>query len=129
MFLFKAAVLKFDTGKLFITKSILNTKKVHQFCCKLRNRICEEMSELQIAQCLAFDALSREEQMDVLQKEGVYIGKLKEGEGTRLLYQYQSIYVEVCYEVYRKHIREVHCFVDTAILDRYIMSEGFDKTH
>lgn len=86
------------------------------------------MNELQIAQCSAFEALTREEQMSVLQKDGVYVGKLKDGEGTRLLYQYQAIYVEVKYEVHRKHIREVSCFSDTAILDQYILSEGFDKT-
>lgn len=86
------------------------------------------MNELQIAQCVAFEALSREKQMSVLQKDGVYIGKLKEGEGTRLLYQYQAIYVEVEYEVHRKHIKGVRCFADTAILDQYILSEGFDKT-
>lgn len=91
------------------------------------NRKLWNMGELQTEQCLAFDALSRDEQMDALQKEGVYIGKLRQGEGTRLLYQYQAIYIEVIYEVHRKYIRDVHCFADTDILDQYIMSDGFDR--
>ncbi|HEY1021394.1 MAG TPA: hypothetical protein VGE06_03740 [Flavisolibacter sp.] len=86
------------------------------------------MNEQQTALCLAFDALERERQMDALQKEGVYIGKLKAAKSVKLLYQYQSIYVEVIYTVYRTHITSVHCFTDTAILDQYFSSSDFD-TH
>jgi hypothetical protein len=45
------------------------------------------MNDRQAAMCLAFEAMKREEQMEVLQKEGIYIGKLRAGEGTTLLYQ------------------------------------------
>ena len=86
------------------------------------------MNEQQSALCLAFEALERDSQMNALQKEGVFIGKLKAGKGVKLLYQYQSIYVEVVYAVYRSHITAVHCFSDTGILDRYLSSSDFD-TH
>jgi hypothetical protein len=84
------------------------------------------MSEKQTALCVAFDAMEREKQMDVLQKEGVYIGKLTVGTGTKLLYQYQTIYVEVVYSAHRLHVTEVHCHMDTTVLDRYFSSLDFD---
>lgn len=86
------------------------------------------MNQLQADLCAAFEAMERDSQMDLLQKEGIYIGKLKSSDGTKLLYQYQSIYVEVIYIVHRVHILEVRCFTDTAILDRYFSSSDFD-TH
>jgi hypothetical protein len=86
------------------------------------------MNEMQSALCSAFEAMERSRQMDQLQNEGVYIGKVKAGEGTKLLYQYETIYVEVVYTVHRTHIKEVHCFSDTTILDRYLSSTEFD-TH
>lgn len=84
------------------------------------------MNELQAALCAAFEAMGQESQMNTLQREGVYIGKIKAGTGTRLLYQYDSIYVEVIYAVHRTHIASVNCFSDTAILDRYLSSSDFD---
>ena len=84
------------------------------------------MNELQAAVCAAFEALGQNEQMDLLQKEGVYIGKTKSGGDTILLYQYQTVYVEVVYSVHRTHILSVHCFTDTAVLDRYLGSSDFD---
>jgi hypothetical protein len=86
------------------------------------------MDQQQAAFCLAFEALESDRQMDALQKEGVYIGKLKAAKSVKLLYQYQSIYVEVIYAVYRTHITAVHCFTDTVILDQYFSSTDFD-TH
>ena len=86
------------------------------------------MNQLKANACTGFLSLSREEQMDQLQSEGIYIGKLNAGESTTLLYQYQTIYVEVVYTVHRTHVESVHCFTDTAILDRYLSSSGFD-TH
>lgn len=84
------------------------------------------MNKKLVALCMAFDAMEREKQMDVLQKEGVYIGKVKVGTGTKLLYQYQTIYVEVVYSVHRLHVTEVHCYTDTVVLDRYLSSMDFD---
>jgi hypothetical protein len=84
------------------------------------------MNEKQAALCVAFDAMERERQMEVLQKDGIYIGKLKAGMGTTLLYQYQTIYVEVVYSAHRLHVTEVHCYTDTTVLDRYFSSLDFD---
>lgn len=84
------------------------------------------MNQQQAALCLAFEALERDRQMDALQHEGVYIGKLKGVKSVKLLYQYQSIYVEVIYTVYRTHITAVHCFTDTGILDFYFSSTDFN---
>ena len=84
------------------------------------------MNQLQAAVCAAFEALEQNEQMDLLHKEGVYIGKIKSGTGTILLYQYQTVYVEVVYAVHRTHIISVHCFTDTVVLDRYLSSSDFD---
>jgi hypothetical protein len=86
----------------------------------------DEMNEKRAALCVAFDAMERERQMDVLQREGVYIGKLTVGTGTKLLYQYQTIYVEVVYSAHRLHVTEVHCYTDTIILDHYSSSLDFD---
>jgi hypothetical protein len=85
------------------------------------------MNQQQTALCVAFEAMEHDKQMDTLQKEGVYVGKLKEGTGTRLLYQYQTVYVEVIYLVHRLQVAEVHCFTDTGVLDRYLSSPDFDK--
>ena len=82
----------------------------------------------QAALCLAFEAMERDEQMDALQRDGVYIGKRKVGKGTSLLYQYQSIYVQITYSVHRLHIDGVHCFTDTGILDEYHTNDDF-STH
>lgn len=84
-----------------------------------------EMNQQQSALCLAFEAMEREEQMDALQREGVYIGKRKEARGTSLLYQYGSIYVRVVYRVHRLQVAAVHCFTDTAILDDYFAADEF----
>lgn len=70
--------------------------------------------------------MEQEKQMNTLQQEGVYIGKLKSGIGTRLLYQYDSIYVEVIYAVHRTKVLEVNCFTDTTVLDSYLSASDFD---
>lgn len=84
------------------------------------------MNELQAAVCAAFEALEQNDQMDLLHQEGVYIGKIKSGSGTILLYQYHTVYVEVVYSVHRLHVAEIRCFTDTAVLDRYLSSSDFD---
>jgi hypothetical protein len=87
------------------------------------------MSEVQAALSVAVEALALEAQIDLIQKDGAYIGKVKQGTGTMLLYQYQSIYVEVHYAVHRSDITAVRCFADTTILDRYLASDATDEGH
>lgn len=85
------------------------------------------MNNVQAEMCVSFMALPQEQQMQALQKEGVYVGKLAAGDGgTALLYQYHTIYVEVFYSVYRKEVKEVLCFADTTVLDRYLSSNSLD---
>ena len=81
------------------------------------------MTASQMAMCAAFEAMDREQQLEVLQKEGVYIGKLKTG-GHRLLYQYKTIYVEIIYTVHRGEVQQIHCHTDTTILDAYFSAES-----
>ena len=85
------------------------------------------MTELQATLCAEFEAMTREEQMDALQKEGVYIGKLKT-DGHRLLYQYGAIYVEIIYTVHRTNIEHMRCHIDTTILDDYFLSSEGEET-
>ena len=80
------------------------------------------MTELQAAMCAEFETMDREQQMDALQKDGVYIGKLKT-DGHRLLYQYHTVYVEIVYSIHRTDIKEIRCLTDTAILDNYLSSD------
>lgn len=80
------------------------------------------MTELQAALCTQFEAMPRKQQIDLLQKDGVYIGKQKTN-GHCLLYHYQTIYVEVMYAVHRSEIIELRCLTDMAILDVYFSEE------
>jgi hypothetical protein len=85
------------------------------------------MNQLQLAECVEFEAMSRDKQMNALRRHGVYVGKLKNLGGTKLLYQYRSIYVEVVYKVHRHDIEDVQCFADTDILDLYLTYDNFEK--
>lgn len=86
------------------------------------------MNAMQQTMCETFLGWDTRTQMDVLHKEGVYIGKLKEGGVYRMLYQYQAIYVEVVYASYRKIVETVNCFTEPDVLDRYLASENFDRS-
>ncbi len=67
-----------------------------------------------------FKLLENSEKIDVLYEQGVYIGKRREGNGTVLLYQLESFYVEVFYKKHRRYVARVHCFSSTALLDPYL---------
>lgn len=77
------------------------------------------MNRLQTELCEAFLLLDEQAQMERLQRDGVYIGKQTNHPGTVLLYQYQSIYIEVWYSHHRLHIKKVICHTDPSILDHY----------
>lgn len=77
------------------------------------------MNKIQERICEAFLALSQEKQLNQLQSEGVYIGKKANATSTSLLYQYQTIYVEVHYAVHRTKVETIVCHTETEILDRY----------
>ena len=67
-----------------------------------------------------FQLLPEQEQIDILYQYGVYIGKRKEGFSIILLYQFESFYVEVFYRKYRSHVKQLHCFESTELLDPYL---------
>jgi hypothetical protein len=67
-----------------------------------------------------FKLLTEEDQLDLLHKEGVYIGKRKEAGLTILLYQLDSFYVEVFYKKYRYYVHELKCTDLMSCLDPYL---------
>ena len=67
-----------------------------------------------------FKLLAENDQLDLLYKEGVYIGKRKHNEIIVLLYQLDSFYVEVFYKKYRYYVQEVRCTDRTDCLDPYL---------
>ena len=67
-----------------------------------------------------FQLLPEQEQTDLLHKNGLYIGKRKEGCFIILLYQCENFYVEVVYRKYRSHVKQLHCFDSTELLDPYL---------
>jgi len=69
---------------------------------------------------LEFQLLSQDEQIIILYQQGVYIGKKKQGDQTRLLFQLDSFYVEVIYNRYRRSIRNIHISDSISILDPYL---------
>ena len=69
---------------------------------------------------LEFQLLSQDEQIIILYQQGVYIGKKRQGDRTRLLFQLDSFYVEVIYTSYRRSIHRIHISDSTAILEPYL---------
>ncbi len=67
-----------------------------------------------------FQLLPEQQQIDVLYQFGVYIGKRKIKISIILLYQFESFYVEVFYKKYRSHVKHLHCFESTELLDPYL---------
>jgi len=69
---------------------------------------------------LEFQSLPQEEQITILYQQGVYIGKKKAGQFTKLLFQLESFYVEINYISYRKSIYKMRYSDSTVILDPYL---------
>jgi hypothetical protein len=67
-----------------------------------------------------FQLLPTSDQISILYKHGVYVGKRKQGHLTILLYQVDSFYVEVIYRMYRRYIARIRCSESTALLDPYL---------
>lgn len=67
-----------------------------------------------------FQLLPEQQQIEMLYKEGVYIGKRRESISCIILYQFESFYVEVYYRKYRSQIKYFHCFESTDYLDPYL---------
>lgn len=67
-----------------------------------------------------FQLLPGDRQIDELYQSAVYLGKRKQASSIILLYQLESFYVEVYYRKYRSHVRHLHCFESTELLDPYL---------
>ena len=67
-----------------------------------------------------FRMLDKNEQIDLLYKEGIYIGKLKEGNSIVVLYQLDSFYVKIFYQKYRCYVNRLYCFTSTALLEPFL---------
>jgi hypothetical protein len=67
-----------------------------------------------------FSILSDEEQIDVLYKQGVYVGKRAGPKGVAVLYQVNDFYVEVLYRKYRYIVAHISCSSGTALLEPYL---------
>lgn len=84
------------------------------------------MENAQIDECHAFQSLDTLVQMEYLQKDGVYIGKIRKADRILVLYQYHTIYVEIIYTEYRKLVEQVNCYGETRILDQYLSADSFE---
>lgn len=69
---------------------------------------------------IEFELLHTPDQISILYKHGVYIGKRKRGHLTILLYQVDSFYIEVVYQMYRRYIAKIKCTESTDVLDPYL---------
>lgn len=67
-----------------------------------------------------FNELLQELQFELLQRDGVHIGKRMVGNQTVILLQLYSFYVEVYYEQYRKQIDHIITSNGTDILQPYL---------
>jgi len=67
-----------------------------------------------------FKLMDYEKQIDLLHKEGVYVGKRKIFSRIVILFQLHTFYVEVYYRVYRKVIDHLNCTSSTETLEPYL---------
>jgi hypothetical protein len=67
-----------------------------------------------------YEALPEAEQLELIQLDGVYIGKRWEKKFSILLYQLEDFYVEVIYRKYRCYVSSIRCFRSTMLLEPYL---------
>ncbi|RYY64595.1 MAG: hypothetical protein EOO12_09255 [Chitinophagaceae bacterium] len=67
-----------------------------------------------------FSELSAEQQLRLLHREGVYIGKRKLEERMIVLFQLYGFYVEVYYRHYRRVVAHLHVTTDADVLLPYL---------
>jgi hypothetical protein len=67
-----------------------------------------------------FKSLEYDKQVELLYKEGVYVGKRKASSQTIILFQLYGFYVEVFYSKYRRLIHHINYAESTKILDPYL---------
>ena len=67
-----------------------------------------------------FAAYNQEKKLELLRKDGVYIGKIKDGDQLKLLFQLYTFYVEIHYADYRKRISEMVVSESMDLLQPYL---------
>ena len=67
-----------------------------------------------------FERLPANKKVELLYKEGIYIGKHKTGSSIAILYQLDSFYVEIFYRKYRNEIDRLNCFTSPNYIDPYL---------
>jgi hypothetical protein len=67
-----------------------------------------------------FILLTSIEQVDVLYKHGVFVGKRKNGKQVVVLYQLSGFYVEIFYRKYRSFISDINCSTSVDIAEPYL---------
>lgn len=67
-----------------------------------------------------FKILCDEERVDVLHKDGVYIGKRLDNSLVVVLYQLHTFYVEIVYRKYRHYIHSIRCSENTVLVEPYL---------
>lgn len=68
----------------------------------------------------AFNKLSLKEQLDILHREGVYVGKQIVDGKNIILYQLNHFYAEVHYKEYRKKVDGIIISKDIEMLQPYL---------
>ena len=67
-----------------------------------------------------FEDLPLHRQLTMLYQQGIYIGKSKQEELTRLLFQLEYFYIEITYTSYPSSIYKIHYTESTSILEPYL---------
>jgi hypothetical protein len=67
-----------------------------------------------------FKTMSRQEQLDLLQAQGLYVGKIAVNGRPTILFQLSDFYVEIIYLKYRTYIQQMHISSDISLLDPYL---------
>ena len=67
-----------------------------------------------------FNLLDTIEQVQLLNEQGVYIGKRRAGNCIAVLYQVEGFYVEIQYNKYRLHISRINSSTSTDLLSPYL---------
>ena len=74
-----------------------------------------------------FSVMCKEIQTRILYKDGVYIGKRKDGSNIIVLYQLAGFYVEISYSKYRCIIADLKCFTSTRKLAPFLQNINIEE--
>jgi hypothetical protein len=67
-----------------------------------------------------FQTLQEGVKLEILRREGCYIGKRKELGCKVLMFQLEGFYVEIFYRKHRYHIERLRCLNSTVFLEPYL---------